>query len=70
MHVGSSVHGSPVIRRVARQRAASHVGGGPASIQVDGVDDSVALQEVSHLPETHAVQQERTTPPTVRQGDI
>lgn len=48
--------GSPVIRGVAGQRAIGHVGGGPAPVQVDGVDDSVPLQELGQLPQTHPAQ--------------
>ena len=52
-HTWDGSIGSPVITGVAGQGAVDHGGGGPASVQVDGVDHSVLLQERSHLPETH-----------------
>lgn len=51
----------PMIRRIAGQRAAHHKGGRPASVQVDGVDDAVLLQKVSHLPEIHPVHRNNQT---------
>lgn len=51
----------PVIRRIAGQRAADHEGGRPASVQVNGVDDAIFLQKVSHLPESHPVHRNNQT---------
>lgn len=51
----------PVIRRIAGQRAADHKGGRPASVQVNGVDDAILLQKVSHLPEIHPVHRNNQT---------
>lgn len=53
--------GSPVIRGVAGQRAINHVGRRPASVKINGIDDSVLLQKVSHLPKTHPVHRHNVT---------
>lgn len=46
---------SPMIRWIAGQNAIFNIGGRSAPIQINGIDHSMLLQEISHLPKTQTV---------------
>lgn len=44
-----------MIRWIAGQNAIFNIGGRSAPIQINGIDHSMLLQEISHLPKTQTV---------------
>lgn len=55
---------SPMIRWIAGQNAIFNIGGRSAPIQINGVDHSMLLQEISHLPKTQTVLKKSSTEKT------
>lgn len=55
---------SPMIRWIAGQNAIFNIGGRSAPIQINGIDHSMLLQEISHLPKTQTVLKKSSTEKT------